>query len=234
MGGESDITNWEINSGEGEIIDSTGKPILVKAILPTGKPMQSRVKAISLTKKPLPAKAMLLTGKPINMGVKAILSTEKPIIVNNIASVSGLPINLPPPTKKGSAAFERNQARLDTRNDADEQLMSKSHLSNKLSSIFNPPVYTPDDEAFVPSNWFLKAIAKVARLTTPTPNKALFKFLANTDSVDFNTQVLKNSGNDFVSIIDQNQDTSLSYSSEFRSFPALYTIYRHHDTFLFF
>ena len=119
--------------------------------------------------------------------------------------MSGIPIDLPPPTKKGSVSFKRNQAHLDTRNDADEQLMSKSHLLNNLLSVFNPPVYTPDDEAFVPPNWFLKAIAKVASLTTPTPNKAPFKFLADTDSVDFNTQVLNNADNDFVSIIDQNK-----------------------------
>ena len=50
----------------------------------------------------------------------------------------------------------------------------------------------------------------------------------------FNTQVLNAADNDFVSIIDQNQDTSLSYSSEFRSLPALASIYRHHDTFPFF
>ena len=103
-----------------------------------------------------------------------------------------------------------NQSRLDTRNDVDRQLMSKSHLPNDLLSVFNPSVYTPDDEAFVPPNWFLKAIAKVASLTTPTPNEAPIKFLADTDSVAFNTQVLNNANNDFVSIIDQNQDTSLS------------------------
>ena len=196
--------------------------------------MHSKVKVRSSTRKPLLVKAMLFTRKLINMGVKANFSTRKSILLNNLASVSGLPIDLPPPTKKGSALFKRNQTRLDTRNDADEQLMSKLHLPNNLSSVINPPVYTPDDEAFVLANWFLKAIAKVARSTTTTPNEAPFKFSANTNSVDFNTQVLKNSGNDFVSIIDQNQDTSLSYSSEFRSFPALYTIYRHHDTFLFF
>ena len=148
--------------------------------------------------------------------------------------MSGLPIDLPPPTKKGLAFFKRNQACLDTRNDGDEQLMSKSHLLNDLSSVFNPPVYTPDDEAFIPPNWFLKAIATVASSTTPTPNKAPFKFLADTGSVAFNTQVLHKANNDFVSIIDQNQDTSLSYSSKFRSLPDLVSIYRHHDTFPFF
>ena len=68
----------------------------------------------------------------MNMEVKVELSTRKPIIVNNLASVSVIPINLLPPTKKGSAAFKRNQARLDTRNNRDEQLMSKSHLPNNL------------------------------------------------------------------------------------------------------
>ena len=51
--------------------------------------------------------------------------------------------------------------------------------------------------------------------------KALFKFSADTDSVAFNTQVLHKANNDFVSIIDQDQDTSLSYSSKFWSLPAL-------------
>ena len=74
---------------------------------------------------------------------------------------------------------------------------------------------TTDDEVFIPPNWFLKAIATVASLTSKTPNKAPFEFPADTDSVAFNTQVLHNANNEFVSIIDQNQDTSLGYSSEF-------------------
>ena len=160
----------------------------------------------------------------MNIGVKAEISTMKPIIVNNLASVSRIPINLPLLTKKGSATLKRNQIRLDTRNNANEQLMSKLHLPNDLSSVFNPPIYTPDYEAFIPANWFLKTVAKVARSTTTTPNPAPFRFSAETASVYFNTQLMKGLGNDFVSILDQNQDTSLSYNSEFWSLSALLSI----------
>ena len=194
-------------------------------LLPARKPNHLQVKALSLTRKPLQVKAMVSTWKPTKMGVKTTFSTQKPIIINNLASVSGPPIDLSPPTKKGLASFKRNQARLDTGNDANEQLMSKSPLPNDLLSVFNLPVYTPDDEVFISPNRFLKAIATIASLRTLTPNKAPFKFSTDTGSVAFNTQVLHKANNDFVSIIDQNQDTSLSYSSEFRSLPALASIY---------
>ena len=192
---------------------------LVKAETSTRKPvgMSTLVKGEASPRKPMLVKAEIFTRKSMNMGMKAEISTRKPIIENNLASVSGIPINLPPPTKKGSAVFKRNQIRLDTRNNVDEQLMSKLHLPNDLSSVFNPPVYTSDDEAFVLANWFLKAIARVARSTTPTPNQAPFRFSADTSSVDLNTQMLKDSGNNFTSILDQNQDTSLSYKSEFHN-----------------
>ena len=95
---------------------------------------------------------MISTWKPIVMRTKASFSTWKPIIISNLASVSGLPINLPPPSKRGSTSFKRYQVRLDTSNDADENLISKSHLPNYLLSVFDSPVSTPDDEAFIPPN----------------------------------------------------------------------------------
>ena len=71
----------------------------------------------------------------------------------------GVPIKLEPPTigkqtirfqpthpMKGLAAFKINKTRLDTHNNTDGNLMSKLHLPNDLSSFFNPPVHTPDDE----------------------------------------------------------------------------------------
>ena len=112
--------------------------------------------------------------------------------------------------------------------------MSKLHLPNNFSSIFNPLVYTPDDETFVPENWFLKAIAKVTKSMTPTPNPSRFKFSAGTASVDFNIQLLKDLGNDFASILVHNQDISLSYNSEFWSLAALSSMYKHHNKFPFF
>ena len=80
----------------------------------------------------------------------------------------GNPKNQP---KKGSAAFNRNQIRLNTRNDADKRLLSKLYLPNDLSAVFNPPVSTPDDEKFVPLDWFLAAI-KIDCKDTNTNTKA--------------------------------------------------------------
>ena len=105
-----------------------------------------------------------------------ILRKGKPIIVNNFASILVVPINLELPTTKYSAAFNRNQTRLDTRNNAIEKLMSKLHLPTDLSSVFNPSVHTLDDEDFVPENWFLKSKATMAKSTTPIPKLALFVF----------------------------------------------------------
>ena len=89
-------------------VASTHKPLPARALLLTWKPIHLQVKALSLTWKPLPVKAMILTRKPIVMGKKASFLTRKPIIISNLASVLGLPINLPPPSKKGSASFKRN------------------------------------------------------------------------------------------------------------------------------
>ena len=111
--------------------------------------------------------------------------------MNNFVSMSGVPINLEPPMKKGLAAFNRNQARLDTRNDADEKLMNYLLLPTDCSSVFNPPVHTLDDEDFVPENWFLKVIAVVAKSNTPTPKPAPFIFSTKVASVAQNTQFLK-------------------------------------------
>ena len=95
-------------------------------------------------------------------------------------------------------------------------------------------MYTPDNEDFVPASFPLKAIVTVANSTTPTPNPAPFIFSAETASADFNTQLLKDSGYDFASILDNNQDPSLRYNSEFRSLQALSSIYKYHNTFPFF
>ena len=135
---------------------------------------------------------------------------------------------------QNGASFEWNQNRLTTRNDADHRLLSKCPLPSDLSSVFNPPVFTPNDENFAPSAWFLAAIKAIVRKPTPTPKPAPFKFSTETASVAYNTQILQHAGNNFATIIDNNQETLLSYSSEFRSLDDLSSIYRHHDTFPFF
>ena len=86
---------------------------------------------------------------------------------------------------------------------------------NKMSSVFNPPMHTPDDENFVQKNWFLKAIEVVAKTNTPTPKPAPLKFPTEAASVAHKTQFERDTGNDFASIVDNNKDTSFSYSSEF-------------------
>ena len=207
---------------------------------PRGKQCSTILAIVSIREKSrdsvTPPRGRQCSTTPVIVSIKekcrdSVSVTGKHIIVNNFVPVSGVPINLQLPTKKGSAAFKRKQIRLDTRNNSYEELMSKLHLPTDVSSVFNPPVYIPDDEGFVPASWFLKSVAKVANSTTPTPNPAPFLFSAETASVNFNTQLLKDSGYNFASILDKNQGTSLSYNSEFRSLPALSSIYRHHDTF---
>ena len=74
----------------------------------------------------------------------------------------------------------------------------------------------------------------MAKTKTSTPRPAPFQFSTEAASVAHNTQLLQDTGNNFASIIDNNQDTLLSYSFEFRSLKALSSIYRHHDTVPFF
>lgn len=83
--------------------------------------------------------------KATNIPVK-----RKPIIVINFASVRRVPINLELPAQKYLTTFNMNQTCLDTHNDTNEKLISKLYLPTNLSSVFNPPVYTSDDEDFIP------------------------------------------------------------------------------------
>ena len=86
----------------------------------------------------------------------------------NFVSVSGRPIifgqSVSPAPGKSSiesgnpkikpvkciTVFNRNQNQLNTRNASDQNLLSKSHLHDYLSSVLNPPIHTLDDEPFVP------------------------------------------------------------------------------------
>ena len=154
-----------------------------------------------------------MSGIPINLGQSVLPALDKLSIESRYLKIQ---------LTKGSAAFNQNQSRLNTRNTADLNLLSKLHLPNDLSSVLNTPIHTPDDEKFVLLDWFLKAIKTVADTETPTPRPTPFQFSTKTTSVAHNTNLLQNAGKSFASIIDGHQDTSLSYSSEFRPLDALF------------
>ena len=136
-------------------------------------------------------------------------------MVGNLASMSATPImlggtrsldfgNPKNQPKMGSAAFEQNKNCQTTRNDANHRILSKCSLTNELSSIFNPPMFTPNDKRFAPLVWFLTAIKAIAREPTPTPKPAPFKFSTETASVAYNTQILQDAENNFANIINNN------------------------------
>ena len=66
---------------------------------------------------------------------------------------------------KESAAARRNFSRFHERNTDNHENFGK-FMPDDLSDIFNPPIPTPDDEAFVPPAWLLEAIEEVAGLHT--------------------------------------------------------------------
>lgn len=77
------------------------------------------------------------------------------------------------------------------------------------------------------------AIKSIAETPTPTPKLAQFRFSTETASVVHNTQLLQNADNNFTKNINEHQDTSLSYSTEFRSLEFLSSICKNHNTFPF-
>ena len=131
---------------------------------------------------------------PINLGQPVLPASGKPSIGSGFLKIQ--------PTK-GSVAFNQNQTCLNSRNTADLNLLSKLHLPNDLFSVLNPPIYTPNDEKFVPLDWFFKGIKGVAETKIPTPRLAPYQFSTETFSIAHNTQFLQDPGNNFASIIDE-------------------------------
>ena len=123
-----------------------------------------------------------------------------------------------------------NALRVDIRNNADAELLSKSHLPYNLSSVFLPPLPPPDgdDEAFVPPSWLLKAITDVVATTPRTPAAPPFAFATDPVSVKHNTELLAEFDYDLTALLEAHQDTTLAYNSEFRSLHELRSIYQHH------
>ena len=128
----------------------------------------------------------------------------------------------------------RNAHRINERNIHDRKLMSKCCLPNILSCVFGPSHSTPDDELFTPPNWLLQAITIVANINTQMPAVPSFQCWTNDSSVIHNTNLLENYNYNFTKFIDNNQHTSIYYSSEFRPLSYLSLIYYQRDLFPFF
>ena len=139
-----------------------------------------------------------------------------------------------PQKKKASAAARRNAYRLPLRNKKDQKLLSKSHLPNILSDVFGPAFLGPDDEQSAPKPWLLKSISRVAKTTTPAPSAPPFLFSTDNSSVTHNTELLQVNDYDLTRIIEDNQQTTLCYGSEFRAIDDLESIYGRHELFGFF
>ena len=144
-------------------------------------------------------------GKPLILGNFALVS-GKPIILGNFVSLAlGKPSNFSGKPKDkptiDSVAFNRNQNHLNVCNTVDDNLLSKSHLPDDLCSVLYPHIHTPDDEQYIPSNWFLAAIKTITETPCPAPKPAPFKFSTYTASIAHNTQLLQNTSNDFAKII---------------------------------
>ena len=136
-------------------------------------------------------------------------------------------------SKRVSASTRRNQQRLRTRNEQDQELLGK-YLPNDISNIFGPPWEAPDDDDFEPPEWLLDAISDIAEKPQPPPLPPPVKFGIDTKSLQHNTNLLRENNFDLANIIDKNQHTSLAFGAEFRPIEDLQRIYHKHPLFNFF
>jgi hypothetical protein len=133
---------------------------------------------------------------------------------------------------KLTAAKARNNQRWEDRNDLDRQLVGT--LPTDISSIFDPPRVTPDDDDFVPPPWLLESISRVASSPGLVPKPPPFLFRTDAAALEHNAALLKQYDYDLSLLLLDFQDTTVGYGAEFRPIEDLKIIFGQHLNFDFF
>jgi hypothetical protein len=107
---------------------------------------------------------------------------------------------------KLTAAEARNNQRLEDRNDLDRQLVGT--YPTDISSIFDPPCVTPDDDDFVPPPWLLELISRVASSPGLVPKPPPFLFRTDAAALEHNAALLKQYNYDLSLLLPDFQDTT--------------------------
>lgn len=126
-------------------------------------------------------------------------------------------------------AKERNLKRLKWAEKTDSDMISKYLPSNAYDVLPWVPV-GPDDH-FIPPNSFMNQIALIASTPVPPPTKPPFHFELSLDAAIANSNLLKEQGSSLCCLLDQHQNSTLGYCSEFRPLWQLDSILHHHPNY---
>jgi len=132
-----------------------------------------------------------------------------------------------------TASQRRNLQRVKEKNEADEKLFRK-FLPSNISSIFDPPCASVDKDNFVPPPWLHETIERIAGEAVDPPAAPPFKFDSTDRARAWNTELLIDNDFDLSKILDDNQDTTVAYGSEFRSLDDLKYVFGKHPNYPFF
>ena len=94
------------------------------------------------------------------------------------------------------------------------------HLDPRAEMFFLPPFVGPDD-GFDPPGWFIREVGRIIGTETRTPGRPPIQFDLTKAALENNADVLKNVGYDLSRLIDENEETTLHYGSEFRTVAEL-------------
>jgi hypothetical protein len=126
-------------------------------------------------------------------------------------------------------ATARNDKRFQAADDKDQEVLRK-YLPDDVSSFLPAPVEGPDDNHGPPLH-FLHKLRAVATTHVPTPAAPPFRFNTSVDALCHNEGLLRTSNFSIEALLQNHQDSTLGYGSEFRPVEQLRSILGTHPQF---
>jgi hypothetical protein len=139
---------------------------------------------------------------------------------------------LPEKPKPERAAERRNLQRIEIRARNDEQLLGK-YLPDSVDGFLPGPLMGPDD-TFEAPEWLYHAILEVANEPVPVPQKPPVRFDTSDESIQHNSELLRQFDYDLNKLLEAHGHTTLNYGAEFRPVQQLEKVLGPHPNFAFF
>jgi hypothetical protein len=137
------------------------------------------------------------------------------------------------PNPRTEAGKERNRLRLAQANREDENTLGeprKGYLPNNPASFLPEPVTGPDD-SFLPPDWFLRELRRIADSPCPTPARPTIRFEVSQEAAQHNAQLLRQVDYDMTQFLGTQRGTTVDAGSEFRSVETLRPLLGGHPNF---
>jgi hypothetical protein len=110
--------------------------------------------------------------------------------------------------KLTKVANRRNLERVDKANEIDQNFLSKHCLPGSIDE-FLPNVIPGQDKSFVPPAWLMQAVKEAAESEALTPLAPPIRLDLSDESVQFNSELLKESDLDMEKFLTKHQDDRL-------------------------